>query len=73
VTVDNEEVSIDILDTAGQEDYAAIRDNYYRSGEGFFCVFSICEAQSFKETESFRYVGVHMVCIATQGLEQTLA
>eukprot|EP01134_Creolimax_fragrantissima_P004828 CFRG4828T1 len=54
VNLDGAEVSIDILDTAGQEDYAAIRDNYYRSGEGFFCVFSICEAQSFKETESFR-------------------
>ena len=27
------EDSLDILDTAGQEDYAAIRDNYFRSGE----------------------------------------
>ena len=26
------QVQIDILDTAGQEDYAAIRDNYFRSG-----------------------------------------
>ena len=33
------EVQIDILDTAGQEDYAAIRDNYFRKGEGFVCVF----------------------------------
>ena len=24
---------VDILDTAGQEEYAAIRDNYYRSGK----------------------------------------
>eukprot|EP00123_Amoebidium_parasiticum_P008214 comp18652_c0_seq1/m.20286 comp18652_c0_seq1/g.20286 ORF comp18652_c0_seq1/g.20286 comp18652_c0_seq1/m.20286 type:complete len:191 (-) comp18652_c0_seq1:206-778(-) len=54
VVVDGEEVQIDILDTAGQEDYAAIRDNYYRSGEGFFCVFSICEMQSFKDTQGFR-------------------
>eukprot|EP00122_Pirum_gemmata_P019511 Pgem_evm1s18265 len=41
--LDGEDVGIDILDTAGQEDYAAIRDNYYRSGEGFFCVFSLLE------------------------------
>ncbi|NWU57925.1 RAL protein, partial [Dromas ardeola] len=34
VVLDGEEVQIDILDTAGQEDYAAIRDNYFRSGEG---------------------------------------
>ena len=30
VTLDGEDVQIDILDTAGQEDYAAIRDNYFR-------------------------------------------
>ncbi len=39
---------IDILDTAGQEDYAAIRDNYFRSGEGFLCVFSITDTDSFQ-------------------------
>lgn len=54
VTVDNEDCQIDILDTAGQEDYAAIRDNYFRKGEGFFCVFSICESESFKATDDFR-------------------
>lgn len=34
VVLDGEEVQIDILDTAGQEDYAAIRDNYFRCGTG---------------------------------------
>ena len=64
VVLDGEEVQIDILDTAGQEDYAAIRDNYFRfyckknsfyfiiailrSGEGFLCVFSITEEDSFQ-------------------------
>ena len=43
VIFDGQEAQIDILDTAGQEDYAAIRDNYFRSGEGFLCVFSITE------------------------------
>ena len=45
------QVQIDILDTAGQEDYAAIRDNYFRSGEGFLCVFSITEEDSFQSTQ----------------------
>lgn len=54
VVLDGEEVQIDILDTAGQEDYAAIRDNYFRSGEGFLCVFSITDDESFKATEEFR-------------------
>ena len=45
------QVQIDILDTAGQGDYAAIRDNYFRSGEGFLCVFSITEEDSFQSTQ----------------------
>ncbi|KAJ3155322.1 hypothetical protein HDU86_004412 [Geranomyces michiganensis] len=49
-----QECFIDILDTAGQEEYAAIRDNYYRSGEGFLCVFSLCEEESFTHTQEFR-------------------
>ena len=54
--LDNDEVQIDILDTAGQEDYAAIRDNYFRSGEGFLCVFSITEHESFSAAHEFRCV-----------------
>lgn len=56
VVLDGEEVQIDILDTAGQEDYAAIRDNYFRSGEGFLLVFSITEHESFTATAEFRCV-----------------
>lgn len=52
--LDGDECQIDILDTAGQEDYAAIRDNYFRSGEGFLCVFSITETESFEATGDFR-------------------
>jgi len=54
VVLDGGDVQIDILDTAGQEDYAAIRDNYFRSGEGFLCVFSITEQESFQATTDFR-------------------
>uniref|UniRef100_A0A7E4VIL8 small monomeric GTPase n=1 Tax=Panagrellus redivivus TaxID=6233 RepID=A0A7E4VIL8_PANRE len=54
VVLDGEECSVDILDTAGQEDYSAIRDNYYRSGEGFICVFSITDFDSFDATNEFR-------------------
>lgn len=54
VVLDGEEVQIDILDTAGQEDYAAIRDNYFRCGEGFLLVFSITEQESFTAITEFR-------------------
>lgn len=62
MVLDGEEVQIDILDTAGQEDYAAIRDNYFRSGEGFLCVFSITELESFAATVDFR-----CICIVLLG------
>ena len=58
VVLDGEDAQIDILDTAGQEDYAAIRDNYFRSGEGFLCVFSITDSTSFDDTQDFRFVFV---------------
>lgn len=48
------ECQIDILDTAGQEDYAVIRDNYFRSGEGFLCVFSLVDRETFAATTEFR-------------------
>ncbi|KAI9019242.1 small GTPase superfamily [Phycomyces nitens] len=54
ITLDGQECQVDILDTAGQEEYAAIRDNYYRSGEGFLCVFSVCEQESLDHTQEFR-------------------
>lgn len=31
-----------------------LRDNYYRSGEGFVCVFSITDPESFDATAEFR-------------------
>lgn len=54
ILLDGKEIQIDILDTAGQEDYAAIRDNYFRSGEGFLCVFSITEPESLTAAHELR-------------------
>ena len=42
------------MDTAGQEDYAAIRDNYLRNGEGYLCVYSVCERESFVGLREFK-------------------
>ena len=52
VMLDGEEVQIDILDTARQRDYAAIRDNCFRSGKGFLCVFSISGQESFRRRQN---------------------
>ena len=52
VSVDGEECVLDIFDTAGQEDFSAVRDQYMRTGDGFLCVYSITYAVSFNEVRS---------------------
>ena len=54
VTIDDETCLLDILDTAGQEEYSAMRDQYMRTGQGFLCVFAITSRSSFDEITSFR-------------------
>eukprot|EP00048_Salpingoeca_helianthica_P016049 m.230182 g.230182 ORF g.230182 m.230182 type:complete len:199 (-) comp17946_c0_seq1:162-758(-) len=54
MTLNGSECQVDILDTAGLEDYAGIRDNYFRSGEGFLCVFAITDEESFRDIGEFR-------------------
>jgi GTPase KRas protein len=54
VVIDDETCLLDILDTAGQEEYSAMRDQYMRTGEGFLCVYSITSRGSFDEISSFR-------------------
>ena len=43
-----------MLDTAGQEEYSAMREQYMRTGEGFLLVYSINSRQSFEEILTFQ-------------------
>ncbi|CAF0937177.1 unnamed protein product [Didymodactylos carnosus] len=52
--VDGETCLLDILDTAGQEEYSAMRDQYMRGGEGFLCVFAVNNSKSFEEIKQYR-------------------
>ncbi|KAL9979557.1 hypothetical protein ACROYT_G017235 [Oculina patagonica] len=54
VVIDGETCLLDILDTAGQEEYSAMRDQYMRTGEGFLCVFAVNNRRSFEEIHAFR-------------------
>ena len=45
--IDNETVGLDILDTAGQEVFSAVRDRYMRDGEGFMLVYSLTQRSTF--------------------------
>jgi len=49
--IDDTLAKLDILDTAGQEEFSAMREQYMRSGEGFLLVFSLCSRKSFDELE----------------------
>ncbi|OQR80353.1 ras-related protein ralB-B isoform X1 [Tropilaelaps mercedesae] len=54
LVLDGEGINVNILDTAGQEDYANVRDSYFRAGEGFLLVFSITETETFQAVDSLR-------------------
>lgn len=44
----------EVLDTAGQEEFSAMREQYMRSGEGFLLVFSLTDHNSFAEINKFQ-------------------
>jgi len=45
---------IEVIDTAGQEEYATLRDQWVREGQGFILVYSISSRSSFDRLEVFR-------------------
>ncbi|KAJ1309662.1 hypothetical protein OPQ81_006428 [Rhizoctonia solani] len=52
--VDGSVCHIEIVDTAGQEEYSTLRDQWVREGQGFILVYSITERRSFERMETFR-------------------
>eukprot|EP01122_Echinamoeba_exundans_P002938 TRINITY_DN12944_c0_g1_i1.p1 TRINITY_DN12944_c0_g1~~TRINITY_DN12944_c0_g1_i1.p1 ORF type:complete len:196 (+),score=26.25 TRINITY_DN12944_c0_g1_i1:29-616(+) len=51
--VDGEPCLIDTLDTAGREEYSAMRDQYMRTGQGFLLCFSITSRSSYEEMGTY--------------------
>jgi len=49
VEIDGESALLDILDTAGQEEFASMQDQWIREGKGFLLVFSVCNKSTFEE------------------------
>ncbi|KAL6052203.1 RAS1 protein [Balamuthia mandrillaris] len=54
LTLNGEVYMLDLLDTAGQEEYSVMRDQYIRTGGGFLLVYSITSLDSFRSMEEFR-------------------
>jgi len=52
--IDDEVALLDVLDTAGQEEYSAMREQYMRTGEGFLLVYAITSRASFDEIKGFQ-------------------
>ncbi|XP_072016789.1 ras-related protein R-Ras2-like [Amphiura filiformis] len=51
--IDDVVAKLDILDTAGQDEFSAMREQYMRTGDGFLLVFALTNRTSFDETYKF--------------------
>lgn len=49
VMIDDETALLDILDTAGQEEFSSMQDQWMRDGRGFLLVYNITSRATFDE------------------------
>ncbi|KAF1816071.1 ras small monomeric GTPase [Eremomyces bilateralis CBS 781.70] len=54
IDVDGRQVVLEILDTAGTEQFTAMRELYMKTGQGFLLVFSITSLSSLAELSDLR-------------------
>jgi len=54
IEVDNTPSILEILDTAGTEQFASMRDLYIKNGQGFILVYSLVNGQSFHDIRPMR-------------------
>lgn len=52
--IDQKLCFIEVIDTAGQEEYSTLRDQWVREGQGFVLVYSIASRATFDRLEVFR-------------------
>ena len=54
VEVDGNQCMLEILDTAGTEQFTAMRDLYMKNGQGFLLVYSITAQSTFNDLQDLR-------------------
>lgn len=53
VEVNGQWCILDVLDTAGQEEFSAMREQYMRKGDGFLLVYSVTDKNSYENIMHF--------------------
>ncbi|EEB18646.1 rap1 and, putative [Pediculus humanus corporis] len=51
--VDDQWCILDVLDTAGQDEFSAMGEQYMRTGDGFMLVYSVTDKQSYENIVNF--------------------
>ncbi|XP_071108538.1 ras-related protein M-Ras-like [Haliotis cracherodii] len=51
--IDGQRCILDVLDTAGQEEFSAMREQYMRKRDGFLRIYSVTVKQSFENIRNF--------------------
>ncbi|KIK63212.1 hypothetical protein GYMLUDRAFT_242257 [Collybiopsis luxurians FD-317 M1] len=54
ITVDGETSALEVLDTAGAEQFTSLNEVYIKAGKGFVLVFSLTQEASLKEVDHLR-------------------
>eukprot|EP01087_Luapelamoeba_hula_P012782 TRINITY_DN3605_c0_g1_i1.p1 TRINITY_DN3605_c0_g1~~TRINITY_DN3605_c0_g1_i1.p1 ORF type:complete len:216 (-),score=48.21 TRINITY_DN3605_c0_g1_i1:160-807(-) len=54
VCIDDTVSMLDILDTAGQEEFSSMQSQWFRAGQCFLCVYAINSKKSFGEIQTLR-------------------
>uniref|UniRef100_A0A8C6VEU4 Ras-related protein M-Ras n=1 Tax=Naja naja TaxID=35670 RepID=A0A8C6VEU4_NAJNA len=62
---------LDVLDTAGQEEFSAMRDQYMRMGDGFLIVYSVTDKASFEHVDRFHQLILQQVPEKNQKKKKT--
>ena len=53
-TIDDISCKMEILDTAGQEEFGSMQDQWIRQGNGFLLVYSVISSGTFEKIATFR-------------------
>mmetsp|Transcript_27974 Transcript_27974/g.38531 ORF Transcript_27974/g.38531 Transcript_27974/m.38531 type:complete len:239 (-) Transcript_27974:1339-2055(-) len=54
IDIDGKALQVEILDTAGQDEYTPLRETFMHTGDGFLLVYSIIDDQTLEELKSIR-------------------